>query len=82
MPQLPLITPMPLKVCRPAFDDPAWLFEVKHDGFRALAFVEQGRCHLVSRNSHRFSEFRELEESIAQALHGHTAILDGRDRVS
>jgi ATP-dependent DNA ligase len=32
---------------------------------------------LVSRNGHRFSEFRELEDSLAAALREHTAILDG-----
>ena len=68
---------MSLKLCRTAFDDPAWLFEVKHDGFRALAFIENGRCRLVSRNGQRFGEFRELEASVAQALRGRTAILDG-----
>ena len=25
------------------FNDPEWLFELKHDGFRALAYIERAR---------------------------------------
>ncbi len=31
------------------FDDPDFLYEVKFDGFRALAYVNDGHCELVSR---------------------------------
>jgi ATP-dependent DNA ligase len=31
--------PMPLERRREAFDDPRWIFELKYDGFRALAYV-------------------------------------------
>ena len=36
--------PLPLTLGRlPApFDDPGWLYEIKYDGFRALAILEQG----------------------------------------
>jgi bifunctional non-homologous end joining protein LigD len=61
---------------REPFDHASWLFEIKHDGFRALAFVD-GHCRLISRNSQRFGGFRELEASLAESLHGRTAILDG-----
>ena len=37
--------------------DAAWLFEVKHDGFRALAHVEGHRCWLVSRRGHVFTKW-------------------------
>ena len=37
-----------------AFDDPEFIFEAKHDGFRALAHVEGHRCRLVSRNRNTF----------------------------
>ena len=32
------------------FDDPEWIFELKYDGFRALAVIERGRAQLLSRN--------------------------------
>ena len=31
---------MPLVRIPDAFDHPDWLFELQHDGFRALAYVE------------------------------------------
>ena len=39
------------------FDRADWLFELKHDGFRALAFVEDGECRLVSHNRNTFRTF-------------------------
>jgi ATP-dependent DNA ligase len=36
--------PMPLLKRRLPFDDPEWLFELKYDGFRALARIENGRA--------------------------------------
>jgi len=45
---------MPLTARSQAFDDPDWIFELKHDGFRALAYVE-GKCELVSRRRSVFS---------------------------
>ena len=32
------------------FDDPTWLFEIKWDGYRAIAEVEAGAVRLYSRN--------------------------------
>jgi bifunctional non-homologous end joining protein LigD len=74
---LPPMRPMAAKLCRKPFDSPDWLFEIKHDGFRALAYIADGKCQLRSRKGHRFSKFSELEESLASALRGHAAILDG-----
>jgi bifunctional non-homologous end joining protein LigD len=59
------------------FDNPDWLFELKHDGFRALAYVERGRCRLVSRNNYHFPHWPKLCEWIASNLHAKNAVLDG-----
>ena len=40
---------MPLIQLPASFDDLDFLFEVKFDGFRAMAYVEDGTCELVSR---------------------------------
>ena len=40
---------MPLIRVADAFDHPDWLFELKHDGFRALAQIDGHYCTLVSR---------------------------------
>ncbi len=45
------------------FDDPDFLYEVKFDGFRALAYVEDGHCELVSRKGHVYRRFAELCQS-------------------
>ncbi len=70
--------PQPLKSRKDAFDHPEWLFELKYDGFRALAYLEDGACQLVSRNGHAFAAFAELGRSIAQSLPTvRKAVLDG-----
>src|SRR5207245_11408884 len=59
------------------FDDPDWIYELKMDGFRALAIVEHGRAQLISRNGHPFASFSALAESIAAALPNARAVMDG-----
>ncbi len=49
MTSLPKLAPMDLIQVSATFDDPDFLYEVKFDGFRALAYVEGGHCELVSR---------------------------------
>ena len=39
---------MPLAQLRAPFDHPDWLFEVKYDGFRALAYLRQSRVSSCS----------------------------------
>jgi bifunctional non-homologous end joining protein LigD len=70
------ITPLPLRSERVPFDHPDWIFELKYDGFRALAYIENGRCRLVSRNGHPFSAFSELEKWIEASIPANT-VLDG-----
>ena len=59
------------------FDDPDWLFELKIDGFRALAIVERGRAQLLSRNGHPFASFSALAKSISDSLPNVRAVIDG-----
>ena len=69
-------TPLTLISQKQPFDDPDWLYEIKHDGFRALAVIENGRCRFFSKNKHRLTGFRDLGEAIARELNV-DAILDG-----
>jgi bifunctional non-homologous end joining protein LigD len=69
--------PMPLLKRRLPFDNPDFIFEVKWDGFRALAVIEHGRTQLISRNGHRFSSFVDLEKLISAGLTGTKAVIDG-----
>src|SRR5215475_5372286 len=59
------------------FDHPDWLYEIKFDGFRTLAYVENGKCRLVSRRRHEYRTFHELCASIANHPRGNEAVLDG-----
>jgi bifunctional non-homologous end joining protein LigD len=55
-----------------------WRFEVKFDGFRALAYVRGGECELVSRNEKPLTpRFPEVAKAIPRALKTPNAVLDG-----
>ncbi|MDB5202941.1 MAG: ligase [Ferruginibacter sp.] len=38
------------------FDDEDWVYEIKWDGYRALAFIQKGKVELISRNNKSFNE--------------------------
>jgi bifunctional non-homologous end joining protein LigD len=59
------------------FDDPAWLFDVKYDGFRALCYVERGRGRFMSRNGNGLSRFEAPGDQLAGMLEIDEAIIDG-----
>jgi bifunctional non-homologous end joining protein LigD len=60
-----------------AFDNPDWVFEIKWDGYRAVAFVEGGRARLVSRSQNDLTaQFPELGR-LPQFLKAERAVLDG-----
>src|SRR5215469_1200383 len=68
---------MPLASFDAPFEHADWIFEPKLDGFRAVAYIENGACQLVSRKRNAFKTFRRLAEAIGRELAPHTAILDG-----
>src|SRR5215469_8381433 len=74
---LPAIKPMVLTRFSEPFSHPDWLFEVKHDGFRALAYIVDGDCRLVSRRNHVYKSFATLCQSIVADLQVEDAVLDG-----
>ena len=58
-------------------DDPAWAFEAKWDGVRALVTVEQGNVSLrARRGTDVTARYPELA-GLGAALHGHQVVLDG-----
>src|SRR4029453_3036738 len=70
-------TPMRLLRIPEPFDHPDFLYEVKHDGFRALAHIRRGECRLVSRNGYTFKAWPQLADEIATVGDGVSAVLDG-----
>jgi hypothetical protein len=60
---LPIVSNLPkfspiIPVRRPdIFDSSDWIYELKYDGFRALAYIDEGRCRFVS---HRGNEMKKV----------------------
>jgi bifunctional non-homologous end joining protein LigD len=72
-----VIHPMLATPIAKAFDNPDWLFELKWDGYRAVAFIDDGRLRLVSRNQNDLTaQFSELG-TIPKFVSAGRAILDG-----
>jgi bifunctional non-homologous end joining protein LigD len=59
------------------FDSDDFIFELKIDGFRSLAYIENGQCDLVSRNGNTFRNFKDLAQWLGQNLRVESAVLDG-----
>jgi bifunctional non-homologous end joining protein LigD len=58
------------------FDSDEYLYELKIDGFRALAHVQDGKAELISRNGNVFRGFAELATWVAEHLKVESAVLD------
>ena len=71
------IHPMLAESIEDPFDSEDWLFEIKWDGYRAIAFIENGKARLVSRNQNELTaRYPELKDMPA-FVKAKTAILDG-----
>ena len=71
------IHPMLATLVEEPFDDSQWLYEVKWDGYRAVAFVDDGKARMVSRNQNDLTaEFPEIARELGK-LKMETAIFDG-----
>ncbi|MGE5272471.1 MAG: DNA ligase D [Verrucomicrobiota bacterium] len=57
---------------------PGWLFEVKWDGYRALAYLRRGEPTLVSRNGNDLTDrFRGIANAIPRSTTTPDCVLDG-----
>jgi len=70
---------------RGPFDDPRFIYELKHDGFRALAHITPNDCRLISRRGNVYKSFSSLRESLMSlkcetVLDGEIVVLDGTGR--
>jgi bifunctional non-homologous end joining protein LigD len=71
------VEPMLATLTDHPFSDPNWLFEIKWDGVRALARIENRAFTLRSRNSIDFTQRYPELASLPDALAARQAILDG-----
>ena len=74
--------PIMFEPCIPATSDrlpsgPGWVHEIKHDGFRLMAYPDDGGICLLTRNGHDWADrgladFNELRRALLQkrAPHG------------
>jgi len=74
---IPSFKPMPLMRAREPFDHPDWIFELKYDGFRALAFANGAGTRLVSRRGLEYRRFDDLRSEISLELNADDAVVDG-----
>jgi bifunctional non-homologous end joining protein LigD len=72
----PLPAPMLATPVDRPFTRDGWIFELKWDGVRALAAVEDGTLHLAGRSGRdETSRYPELA-ALTRALRGHSAVVD------
>jgi bifunctional non-homologous end joining protein LigD len=65
----------------PQGDD--WLYEVKYDGYRIMAYVEGNGTRLITRNGHDYTQrFHEIANALIGWAEGRAMILDGEMAVT
>ena len=74
---LPQISPSPLTSVKEPIGHPNWVYELKHDGFRGILYVDREQAWLVSRKGKKFRRFDPLLKQVLGCLKGQRAILDG-----
>jgi bifunctional non-homologous end joining protein LigD len=70
------IQPMLATLVDKPIDEPGWMYEVKWDGYRAIAYMNEGKVEIRSRNN---KSFEEKYYPIVNALKkwGVNAVVDG-----
>jgi bifunctional non-homologous end joining protein LigD len=84
------VKPMLATLVERPFDDPAWVFEVKWDGYRAIASIDaKGTVAMTSRNGldllGRFPDLAEIGgafRSLPAVVDGEICVLDAQGRSS
>ena len=71
------IRPMLATLIDEPFDSDAWLYEIKWDGYRAVAFLDGKSLRLVSRNQNDLTTAYPELQAILSSVKAGTAILDG-----
>jgi bifunctional non-homologous end joining protein LigD len=72
-----MLRPMLATLIDKPFESKDWVYEVKFDGYRALAFIDTGRLRLISRNQNEMTvDFPELA-ALPKHIKAKQAIVDG-----
>lgn len=81
-----IVKPMLAHLHSEPFDNPGWIFEVKFDGYRAIADIDHGEAELYSRNGKIFNDvYAPVVTALAQldiqaVLDGEIVVLDSEGR--
>jgi bifunctional non-homologous end joining protein LigD len=65
LPEIPVpaaIKPMKATLVDEPFDQPGWMYEIKWDGYRAVAILNEGKATLTSRNNLVFEQFQPIND--------------------
>ncbi len=66
------------KLARHVPQETDWLFELKFDGFRIVAYIDGGHVRLMTRNRQDYTEkFPEVTRALADWSNGKAMVLDG-----
>jgi len=67
------IYPQPMSLVQPEpFDNWDWIYEIKYDGFRALAVIEQGQCRFFSRKKRKLTGHQDLRTALVKEVSAET----------
>ncbi|HUQ65326.1 MAG TPA: DNA ligase D [Flavitalea sp.] len=70
------ISPMLATLVDKPFDEPGWIYEIKWDGYRALALCNEGEVNMISRNNKSFNDkFYPVYNAVKDW--GINAVIDG-----
>ena len=69
------IQPMLATLVKAPFNDPDWLFELKWDGYRATAYINNGNVQLRSRRDQNYNHYKPVADALQQIRVN--AVLDG-----
>jgi bifunctional non-homologous end joining protein LigD len=75
--ELPIITPIQPQRRDQPFDRENWIFELKYDGFRGLAYIMDGKIRLRSKTTAILQGFHGLKSALEYELRVHDTVLDG-----
>jgi ATP-dependent DNA ligase len=68
---------LPLVSSSNPFNDQDWIFEIKYDGIRALAYVLGDDCQLVASDQSKLKDFKCICSAILSGLNARDTVLDG-----
>ena len=72
-----IVRPMLATLTDHPFSSDDWLYEIKWDGYRSIAFLDGGDVRLVSRNQNEMTSLYPELQDIATHIKAKQAVLDG-----